>query len=96
MAPIAPPTAHPATNGLAVAALAAVLLSYPFGFAAPILSLLLEAAGLVLGFLALQAIERSRRAERGRELAWVAIALGGIGLVGWVVSLAQGGASLLH
>ena len=91
---VAPPSARSATNRLAVVALAAVLLSYPFGFAAPILALLLEAAGLVLGFLALQAIERSGRGERGRGLAWVAIGLGAIGVVGWVVRLAQGGSLL--
>jgi hypothetical protein len=92
--PVVPPLPRGPMNAIAVAALAVVLLSYPFGFAAPILALLLEAAGLVLGFLALQAIERSGRAERGREFAWVAIALGGIGIVGSLVGLAQGGSLL--
>jgi hypothetical protein len=71
------------TNRLAVVALTIVLLSYPAGFLAPVLSPGLLAVGAGLGVVA--AGQVGRTGERGRELAIVAVALGVIGVIGSLV-----------
>lgn len=69
--PFAPPIQHPHLNALAVAAL--------------ILAILLSPLAALFGHVAAAQVSRSAGRERGAVIAWVAVGLGYLWLVGAVV-----------
>jgi hypothetical protein len=77
-------------NGTATAAILIVVLSYAASFAGPLFALLVELIGGGLGLLALRQIRTS--GERGHEIALIAVALAGFGVVGFLLAVARGAA----
>lgn len=79
-------------NGAAAAAIIIVVLSYAASFAGPLFALLVELIGGGLGLLALRQIQESGGAERGREIALIAVVLAGLGVLGFLLAVARGAA----
>jgi hypothetical protein len=78
---------------MALLALGAALLASA-GFLVGFASLACEIAAVALGLLAWRELRGLSNDDGGSEFAWVAIALGGLGVLGWIVTLSRGGSLL--